>query len=407
MSNIAKLSAQKEALLDELQAMAGASNFSMTKFSKLENAITEIDEQLKASERAQALSASRAQPVSHIADMGFKTLGEQLIAIKSAALGNRVDNRLVKAASETDPSGGGFLVQTDFVNDVWTRVYDNSELLKRVRRLTLTSGAGNLKYPAVDETSRANGSRYGGVTSYWQPENQTITPSQPKFRMVNFDLKRVSCLLQASDEIMQDTALFTNIATRAFADELQFRVEDAIFEGTGTDMPAGFTKSNSLVVVAKDNLQVAATVTMSNLTNMMARTFPNAKNYVWICNQDVLPQIYQLSLTQGGAFPMFYPMGGATESPSAQLFGLPLLPVEYCSTLGTQNDIMLVNLDEYVLVDKGGPDSSWNPYIYWDHNQQGFKMTWRVDGNPLWNAPLTPFKGANSKSAFITLATRS
>ena len=35
-----------------------------------------------------------------------------------------------------------------------------------------------------------------------------------------------------------------------------------------------------------------------------------------------------------------------------------------------------------------------------------FRITYRVDGEPMWTAPLTPFKGSNTKSPFIALASR-
>lgn len=400
---VSVLKQKKADLIEQIEHYTESAAFSKKGFATLKSDLHQIEDQIEAIELAREFSAGSTAATT-TRKGGFASLGEQLVAVRKAASGV-IDSRLTKAATETDPSTGGFLVQTDFVNDVWTRVYDNSEILKRVRRLTITTGANSLKYPAVAESSRANGSRYGGVVSYWQPENQTITPSMPAFRMMTFDLKRVSCLLQASDEIMQDTGLFTNIATRAFSDELQFRVEDAMFEGPGGDIPQGFTNCPAVVVQAQDASQTAL-LTMSNIVNMLAHTFPNADRYVWLCNQDVLPAIYQLSLTVGSGFPMYIGMGEAANAPKSSLFGLPLIPVEYCSTLGTQNDLVLVNLDEYLLVDKSGPDASWNPYIYWDMNMQGFKMTWRVDGQPLWATPLTPFKGATTKSAYITLQTR-
>ena len=35
-----------------------------------------------------------------------------------------------------------------------------------------------------------------------------------------------------------------------------------------------------------------------------------------------------------------------------------------------------------------------------------FRITYRVDGKPMCSQPLTPFKGQNTKSPFIALASR-
>jgi hypothetical protein len=39
-------------------------------------------------------------------------------------------------------------------------------------------------------------------------------------------------------------------------------------------------------------------------------------------------------------------------------------------------------------------------------DEMTFRFTYRVDGQPLWNVPLTPFQGSNTKSPFIVLAQR-
>jgi len=35
-----------------------------------------------------------------------------------------------------------------------------------------------------------------------------------------------------------------------------------------------------------------------------------------------------------------------------------------------------------------------------------FRFIYRVDGEPIWNAPLQPFKGSNTLSPFVALASR-
>jgi len=34
-----------------------------------------------------------------------------------------------------------------------------------------------------------------------------------------------------------------------------------------------------------------------------------------------------------------------------------------------------------------------------------FRVTWRVDGKPAWVSALTPFKGSNTQSPFVAIAT--
>ena len=41
-----------------------------------------------------------------------------------------------------------------------------------------------------------------------------------------------------------------------------------------------------------------------------------------------------------------------------------------------------------------------------DYDESVFRFIFRIDGQPWWNAPLTPFKGTNTQSCFVALATR-
>src|SRR5260221_6109239 len=193
----------------------------------------------------------------------FGSLGEQLAAIARHYLGNGTDQRLVRApfgAGETDPSAGGFLVQTDFIATILMRVYDEGELLKRVFKLPISSSANSIKIPAVDETSRATGSRWGGVQSYWAAEGDSVTATKPKFRTINLDLKKLFSTWVVTDEILADAVALTGVANEAFTQEIIFMVEDAIFEGSGAGQPFGITKCPALVTVAAEKGQATKTI---------------------------------------------------------------------------------------------------------------------------------------------------
>ena len=69
-------------------------------------------------------------------------------------------------------------------------------------------------------------------------------------------------------------------------------------------------------------------------------------------------------------------------------------------------DIALVDLDQYLLIDKGAPKSSWSIHVRFINDEQTFKITYRCDGQPTWNKALTPFQGTSTLSPFVVLATR-
>jgi HK97 family phage major capsid protein len=83
-----------------------------------------------------------------------------------------------------------------------------------------------------------------------------------------------------------------------------------------------------------------------------------------------------------------------------------VIATEYNATLGTVGDIMLVDLSQYTIVDKGGVQMATSLHVAFDTDEMRFRITYRVDGKPMWHSALTPFKGSATKSPFVTLATR-
>src|SRR5579872_4671514 len=103
---------------------------------------------------------------------------------------------------ETVGSEGGFLVPPEFSNELLRRTYDN-DLLGRTRAYTCSSN--EMSIPAIDETSRVDGSRFGGVRAYWDVEAAQFTSSKPTYDKVILKLKKLIAICYATDELVQDT----------------------------------------------------------------------------------------------------------------------------------------------------------------------------------------------------------
>jgi HK97 family phage major capsid protein len=128
---------------------------------------------------------------------------------------------------------------------------------------------------------------------------------------------------------------------------------------------------------------------------------------VWLVNQDTLPQLYTMSLAVGtGGSPIFMPAGGLSGSPFNTILGRPVLPIEQCATLGTVGDIIFADLSGYILAEKGGLQSDMSIHVKFDTDESVFRFVMRLDGQPERASALTPYKGSNTLSHFVTLATR-
>lgn len=352
----------------------------------------------------------------------FKSFGEQLRAIAVQGMtgngGNSTDNRLVyqntfdAAASGLDqsvPSEGGYLVQTDFTTALLDMMHDMGDVLGRVRKIPIAPTSNGIKIPAIDETSRVDGSRWGGVQSFWADEADTVTSSKPKFREMELRLKKLFGLGYATDELLADAGALESVLGQAFAEELTFKTENGIVNGTGSGQMLGIVNSGALIVVNKDAGQATLTLSTTNILNMWTR-MPrrNRKNAVWLVNQDIEPALYQLTLGTGTAVMLLYAPPGTSgnQTPYGRLLGCPVIPVEYCASFTNQGDIMLVDLTQYLMIDKGGPQSAQSMHVRFLFDEMTFRFIYRLDGQPAWRAPVTPFKGTNTQSPFITLQAR-
>lgn len=301
-------------------------------------------------------------------------------------------------------SEGGFLVGEDVQSDLMARAMNSGAVAKRCRVIPLSGSSNVLVLRAIDETSRANGSRFGGVQAYWAAEGETITKSAPKFRKTRIEAEKLFGLAYVSEEALEDAAQLEAVVTDAFIKEIAFKLDDAIISGTGAGQPLGILNSSALVTQAAEGSQTATTVNAANVAKMFGRMYgPASAGAVWYINQDVFQQLPQMSISNQ---PVFLPPGGYSANPFGTLMGRPIEMIEQCSTLGTVGDIIFANFGEYILVQKGNVVAASSMHVRFINDEQTFKFTLRVNGSPAWNAALTPFKGSNTQSPFVALAAR-
>lgn len=347
-----------------------------------------------------------------LAPTPFRSLGEQLRAVATAAMTGRIDPRLdqiqkhaaASGANETVPSEGGFLVQKDFSNELLTEVHETGVLSSRARRVPV-SGNG-LKMNAVDERSRATGSRWGGIQAYWLAEAETKLGSKPKFRQIDMSLQKLVGLLYATDELLQDTSALESVARQGFAEEFGFQVDDAMIRGTGAGVPLGILNAPALVTVAKEAAQAADTIVAANLYKMFSRVPARSLTRAqWHINQAVWPQLFTLQDANGNN--LYLPAGRISDSPFGTLLGLPVVPIEQASALGDVGDIILADWQQYLLIEKaGGIQSASSIHVKFETDETTFRWVLRTNGQPIPVSAITPYKGADTLSPFVTLAER-
>jgi len=346
---------------------------------------------------------------------GFDSLGEFAQAVFHAGTNTGMDSRLaIHAAASGMSQGvaadGGFAVPPAYSNTIWSEAsVDNGvNLMSLCRRYPVTGAS--LTFAANAETSRADGSRYGGVQGYWLCEAAQKTSSNPTLRQVKLEPEELAVLVYATDKLLKNnTMALEAYLQEAATEEIQFKVNDAIINGTGAGMPQGIMNSGCLITASAEGGQPATTFVAENVLAMWARLHPRARrNAVWFINQDVEPQLHKMYLPTGGGGSLVYtPAGGVSGAPYATLMGRPVREIEFAQTLGTTGDVILADLGFYALGTRGGIEAATSIHLRFDYNETCFRFVFAIDGQSFLASAITPKNGTNTVSPFVVLETRS
>lgn len=359
-------------------------------------------------------AAAHVEVTTDPADVPFKSIAAECDAIKSytVSMGRQVHPRLtnpaIKAtgASEGIPADGGFLLDPTLTSEFLAPTHEVGQFSAQARRLPVSSNSNYGWINGVDETSRVAGSRWGGIRGYRLAEGATKTASAPKFRRINWELKKYAVLVYGTDELLQDAAQFSAVVRQGVGEELVFMLNDDILNGDGAAGPLGIMQSGALISVAKETNQAADTIVYANLVKMWARLLPRSKaRAAWFVNSDTMPQLDSLALPVGtGALePRFVSYG---PDGIMRIKGKPVYETEFNATVGDLGDIVLADMSQYLMWEKAGIQEAQSIHVQFLTDETVFRFVYRCDGQSALASPLTPYKGSNTQSPFVALAER-
>lgn len=347
---------------------------------------------------------------------GYQSLGHFAADVFAASAhgGGRVSDLLspLAAASGMNQaigSEGGFLVPPEFSQAIWDGLNGSPDSLLAMTDQYPVSGE-SLTFNANAETSRANGSRYGGVRAYWLAEAAQATATKPKFRQMKLEPHGLAALVYVTDKLLKNAGALTSYIAKAAAEEINFVVGDALINGNGSGQPLGVMKAGSLVTVSKETSQAANTILQANISKMWARLHPRCRDRaVWFYNVECEPQFDALNLPIKNVAGTEN-VGGISNvvwnAEKRLLKGRPVMPIEYCAALSSLGDIILADMGMYATGTQGGVESAVSMHLRFDYAEQAFRFMFYVDGQPWLADPLTPFKGSSTLSSFVTLQAR-
>lgn len=347
----------------------------------------------------------------------WRSLGEQLLAIYRAGRpGGTVDERLVlearaaSGASANVDSDGGYLIAKDFVRELWKRAFERTALARKARWVPISGQADGFEQNALVDDSRATGSRYGGVRVFRIKEADTVTASKLKFRRIKQSLEELMGIAYMTDRMLADAPQVEAILRDSFEAEAAFKLDDETLRGDGAGEFQGILTAPATLEIAKEGSQAADTLLRENVVKMRTSAFRFAESE-WYANEEIIPQLETMYVEVGptGAktsYPVYVPAGGISNRPYDTLYGRPINYIEHASALGDRGDIMLLNMNEYQVIYKGADKWDQSIHVRFLYAETAFRFMSRNNGMPLWDKPVTVYKGAVKRSPFVVLADR-
>lgn len=327
-----------------------------------------------------------------------KSFGDYLVAVRQ----NNVKrlNTVYKAAMNEDVGAqGGYGVPTEY-GEVLLEQSREFNALRRAGAPTITLSGRSKEYPVLDiETAPTAGDTAfaAGVVVNWTEEAATITETEPRLRLIELIAHKLAAYSLASSEIRDDfQESLDGLLARQFAKAIGSSEEYAFFRGDGNGKPLGILNSGAKISGTRS---AASTIALADIAQMMSDFLPwSAGSGAWFLSWTAIDQIIQIVSS---------PVSWLTDARGGmpmQLLGKPMYFVGCLPALNTNGDILLVDPNYYLIADhKSGLRIAFSEHYRFVNDQLAWRVTKRVDGQPLINNALTLEDGSTTVSPFVAM----
>lgn len=329
----------------------------------------------------------------------YREFGEFLQTVKwnpnDNALKRKLsDNKENRALSMGVGASGGFIVPEQF--DYNIRMVQDQTAIFRPRCQVIPAGDppdSAITIPALDQ-SGAKGV-YSGVTVRWIGEGEAKPETEPTFRDIKLEPQEVAGHTVLTDKLLRNSAAAGALVMSLLRKAIIASEEDAFFTGDGVGKPLGIIGHPAAITIARAG---ANQISYNDVIAMFARAKFGGR-LLWIGSQTVLPQL--MTMVDAGNNLVWQP--NAREGAPGSLLGIPFQLNDQSPVLGGEGDLVLVDLDYYMVKDGSGISISMSEHPLFTQNRTIIKAFWNVDGQPWLTTPLLQRDGVSTVSPFVVL----
>lgn len=329
----------------------------------------------------------------------YREFGEFLQTVKWSPNDNALKrkesgNKENRALSMGVGASGGFIVPEQF--DYNIRMVQDQTAIIRPRCQVIPAGDppdAAITIPALDQ-SGAKGV-YSGVTVRWIGEGETKPETEPTFRDIKLEPQEVAGHTVLTDKLLRNSAAAGALVMSLLRKAIIASEEDAFFTGDGVGKPLGIIGHPAAITIAR---AAANQISYADVIAMFARAKFGGR-LLWIGSQTVLPQL--MTMVDAGNNLVWQP--NAREGAPGSLLGIPFQLNDQSPVLGGEGDLVLVDLDYYMVKDGSGISISMSEHPLFTQNRTIIKAFWNVDGQPWLTTPLLQRDGVSTVSPFVVL----
>ena len=405
-----ELLAKRQALLDKVIAeKRDYTEDEQKETDRLQEQVSGYDKKIKEAQdiinqrmgnTPEEIRAALREPGTPMPSMDFRSFGDFLQTVRfdpsNSALkrSDSVRDSEKRVMSMGIGAAGGFIVPEQF-SSMFLQLEPDSAIF-RPRAQVIPAGDppdSAITIAALDQSGVKG--VYSGVVVKWIAEGAVKHETEPSLREIKLEPQEVAAHVIVTDKLLRNSAAVGALVSSLLRKAIIGAEEDTFLTGTGVGQPMGIIGHPSAINVARAG---AGAIAYADVVNMYS-SLKFGGRAVWITSQTTFPQL--MVMVDAGNHLIWQP--NAREGAPGTLLGFPCLINDQNPVLGAQGDLVVVDLDYYLIKDGSGITIAMSDGPYFRENRTIIKAFWNVDGQPWLNTPLLQRDGVSQVSPFVVL----
>lgn len=290
----------------------------------------------------------------------------------------------VIVGTDSDPSGGEFLLPLQQEQSIFVADFMQEGLLQRARRYPVRGRT--LRIPILDQSNDANTRSWAGIAAISiVGEAQEKPEREPAFVQRLLTVYKYAAYTELGDEVLADdmTGDLAPTVQRAIGGQMLNEINGAItVDGSGTSQPLAALHSNNAALITV-NRDTTSTVMTADIFEMDARHVEGPNSF-WLAHVSVKPKLYAMQLSSGSMVTWITNM---RDRPVPMLLGKPVVFTHLNAPLSGPGDLALINPDFYALAIRQGVTVESSIHYRFRHDITAYRFFARAGGIPIPTGP--------------------